>query len=214
MKSSVFTLLSILLMVDLMDAQVIAPKITLDGEWLFKVDSSRIGVDQTWFADSLDRSDWQKVQVPEFWEHYPGLATYDGWGWFSRTVRIERTAEPLSLYFAGVDDDARVWVNGIEVGNHSGYSEPFAVKLDSSVRLGDNHIVVLVMDNGGGGGVYKPVTLIETKHLDDLLKSPFHGKPALKSVDWVRDAVIYEVYLRSFSKEGNFAGLERKIPEL
>jgi glycosidase len=88
------------------------------------------------------------------------------------------------------------------------------VNLDSVLRFGDNHIVVLVMDNGGGGGIYKPVTLIETKFLDDLLKSIYYGKPALKSPDWVKDAIIYEVYLRSFSKEGNFAGLEKKLPEL
>ncbi len=197
-----------------MNAQGIAMKMTLDGEWLFKADTARVGVDSSWFADSLNRSDWKQVPVPEFWERYPGLATYDGWGWFCRTVRIEKLDQPLSLHFAGVDDDARVWVNGREVGSHSGYSEPFAVSVDSAVRFGENRIVVLVMDNGGGGGIYKPVTLIETKHLEDLLKGPYFGLPARPSPDWVRDAVIYEVYLRSFSKEGNFAGLERRVPEL
>jgi glycosidase len=187
---------------------------TLDGEWSFKPDSMRVGLDQQWFADTADHSEWDSVQVPEFWEYYPGLATYDGWGWFSRTVRIEKTDKPLSLHFAGVDDDARVWLNGIEVGSHSGYSEPFAAGIEGAMRYGENHVVVLVMDGGGGGGIYKPVTLIETRHLDDLLKSPFHGKPAIKSAAWVRDAVIYEVYLRSFSTEGNFAGLERRVPEL
>lgn len=206
--------LALLILAEVSNAQDDAMKLTLDGEWFFKIDSARVGVDQQWFTDSLDRADWQTAQVPEFWEHYPSLGTYDGWGWFSRTVRIEKTDRPLSLHFAGVDDDARVWVNGIEVGNHSGYSEPFAVQLDSALRYGDNRIVVLVMDNGGGGGIYKPVTLIETRHLDDLLKSPFFGKPALKSADWVKDAVIYEVYLRSLSAEGNFAGLEKRIPEL
>lgn len=214
MKSFVVVLLSLVVMVGVMNAQDVSMKVTLDGEWLFKVDSSKAGIDQGWFADPVDRSDWQKVQVPEFWEKYPGISTYDGWGWFSRTVRIDKIDQPLSLHFAGVDDDARAWVNGIEVGNHSGYSEPFAVGLDSALRAGDNTIVVLVMDNGSGGGIYKPVTLIETRHLDDLLKSPYFDKPALKSADWVRDAVIYEVYLRSFSREGNFAGLEKKLPDL
>ena len=202
------------MVVGAMNAQDLSMRITLDGEWLFKIDSTRAGIDQGWFADTLNRSDWQPVEVPEFWEKYPGLATYDGWGWFCRSVRIDKTDQPLSLHFAGVDDDARVWVNGVEVGSHSGYSEPFAVRLDSSLRSGDNTIVVLVMDNGAGGGIYKPVTLIETRHLDDLLKSPYYDKPALKSADWVRDAIIYEVYLRSFSKEGTFAGLEKRLPDL
>jgi cyclomaltodextrinase / maltogenic alpha-amylase / neopullulanase len=37
---------------------------------------------------------------------------------------------------------------------------------------------------------------------------------ALKSAEWVNNAVIYSVYLRSFSDEGTFAALEQKIPEL
>jgi cyclomaltodextrinase len=37
---------------------------------------------------------------------------------------------------------------------------------------------------------------------------------ARTSADWVKDAVIYEVYLRSFSKEGTFKTLEARIPEL
>jgi glycosidase len=41
------------------------------------------------------------------------------------------------------------------------------------------------------------------------------GKPSLRqSADWVRNAVIYEVYLRSFSREGTFRGLEKRLPEL
>ncbi len=189
-------------------------KLSLDGKWRFKVDSTKAGVDAKWFAESLDRTSWQKVQTPKFWEGYPGLANYDGWGWFARTVKIEKLREPMSLHFAGVDDDAVVWLNGIEVGSHTGYSDPFAIDVSNALRVGENLIVVLVKDYTGGGGIYKPITLIETKNLDDLLKSPYFGKPALKSADWVKDACMYSVYLRSFSKEGNFAGLEKRIPEL
>jgi len=42
----------------------------------------------------------------------------------------------------------------------------------------------------------------------------YADKPALRSADWVKDGVIYCVYLRSFSKEGTFAALEARIPEL
>ncbi len=195
-------------------AQVPSMKISLDGEWFFKADSQKVGIDQQWYVDSVDRSDWQKVQTPKFWEGYPGLAKYDGWGWFAKKFTFQKTVEPMSIYFAGVDDDAVVWVNGVEVGSHTGYSDPFAVDVTAALRSGENTIIVQVMDYGGGGGIYKPITLIETKHIEDLLKSEYFGKPALKSADWVKDAVIYEVYLRSFSKEGTFAGLEKRIPEL
>jgi glycosidase len=214
MKIVSLLILTSSLVITHLQAQDHVMKLPLDGEWLFKVDSTKTGIDSAWYADSLDRSSWSAVHVPDFWEHFPGLSSYDGWGWYYRSVHIDRLDRKLSLHFAGVDDDARVWVNGIEVGNHSGYSEPFAVSIDSALRVGENRIVVLVMDTEGGGGIYKPVTLLETRHLDDLLKSPYFGMPALKCADWVKDAIIYEVYLRSFSREGTFAGLEKRLPEL
>ena len=85
--------------------------------------------------NQLDRSGWQNVQTPRFWEGYPGLATYDGWGWFSRVIMIEKLGGPMSLHFAGVDDDANVWVNGIDVGSHTGYSDPFAVDVSKACAL-------------------------------------------------------------------------------
>lgn len=37
---------------------------------------------------------------------------------------------------------------------------------------------------------------------------------ARSSPEWVRDGIIYEIYPRSFSPEGTFAGIETKLPEL
>ncbi|MDI6803106.1 MAG: alpha-amylase family glycosyl hydrolase [Bacteroidota bacterium] len=194
--------------------QLAQVKISLNGEWLFSADSQKIGIQQKWFVPEFDRSDWEKVQTPAFWEEYPSLANYDGWGWYAKKFFLEKISEPVSLHLAGVDDDAVVWINGIEIGSHTGYSDPFALDLKNALLEGENFIVVQVLDYGGGGGIYKPITLIDTKYLDELLKSEYFGKQAVQSADWVRDAVIYSVYLRSFSKEGNFAGLEKRIPEL
>jgi cyclomaltodextrinase / maltogenic alpha-amylase / neopullulanase len=195
-------------------AQKPALRQSLDGEWMFMVDSLKAGVQQQWYAVERDRSSWQKVVTPNFWEGYPGMATYDGWGWFERQVEIDRTDIPLSIHFAGVDDEAEVWVNGKNVGEHTGYSDPFALDITSALKKGKNTIVVLVKDNDGGGGIYRPVTLIDTGSLGLLLRSPFADMQARKSADWVRDGAIYSVYLRSFSPEGTFAGLEKRIPEL
>ncbi len=195
-------------------AQKPALRLSLDGEWEFMVDSLKTGAQQQWYAVDRDRSSWQKVVTPNFWESYPGMATYDGWGWFARTFEVDRTDIPLSIHFAGVDDEAEVWVNGKSVGEHTGYSDPFALDITFALRKGKNTIVVLVKDNGGGGGIYRPVTLVDTKSIGLLLRSPYADMQARKSADWVRDGAIYSVYLRSFSPEGTFAGLEKRIPEL
>ncbi len=189
-------------------------RLALDGTWLFRPDSLELGMRERWFADSTDRAEWKPVPIPEYWESYPGMAEYDGWGWFARTVDLPRLPGPMSLYFAGVDDDAVVWINGVDIGDHTGYSEPFSLDLTPALHEGRNTIVVLVKDNAGGGGIYRPITLIETSALPELLKGPLYGTAALQSADWVREATVYSVYVRSFSPEGTFASLERCLPEL
>jgi len=185
----------------------------LDGEWLFKVDSSNVGIEEQWFLPSHDRSAWTNVEIPGAWDRY-NLETYDGLGWFARTVGIEDTSGRLALFFGGVDDDAEVWVNGKSVGGHAGYSEAFYMDITDAVILGDNEIVVQVRDNAGPGGIYKPVSIIPLSRIDELLRSEYAYKAARPSAEWVKDAIIYEVFLRSFSKDQSFKALEQKVPEL
>ena len=92
--------------------------LALDGRWLFKVDSVDKGVSEEWFSQICDKSKWDEVDVPSYWERYHGLETYDGVGWFARKVEVKDITQPLSIFFGGVDDDAAVWVNGIKVGVH------------------------------------------------------------------------------------------------
>ena len=114
-------------------------KLSLDGDWQFRVDTAQAGVDQGWYRQALDRSSWERVSTPDFWEAYPGMAKYDGWGWFMRHFDVETVAQPLSIHFAGVDDDAVVWINGVEVGSHTGYSDPFAVDISGAVKQRREH---------------------------------------------------------------------------
>jgi glycosidase len=214
MKAFVLILQLVFFIPNIALTQMPHQRIALDGQWLFKPDSARQGINRQWYLEEFNKTDWQAVDAPAFWEYYPGLANFDGWGWYARSFELPAISESLSVHFAGVDDDAVVWINGIEVGSHVGYSDPFAVEITSALRSGKNHIVVQVLDYGGGGGIYKPITIIETRYLDELIKSEYSELSAIKSADWVREAIIYEVYLRSFSKEGTFAALEKRIPEL
>jgi glycosidase len=58
------------------------------------------------------------------------------------------------------------------------------------------------------------VTILPTADVEKMLRSPYADKDARTSAEWVHDAVIYEVYLRSFSQAGTFKGLEDRLPEL
>lgn len=188
-------------------------KISLDGAWLFKVDSTDSGVGEKWFREGAERSGWDQVDVPDHWDRY-NLSGYDGVGWFAKTFNVVDTVDHPVIFFGGVDDDAEVWINGFPVGSHEGYSEAFSFDVSRALRHGKNEVVVRVKDLAGPGGIYKPVTVLPGSKVEELLRSKYSGIDARPSEDWVRDAVIYEVYLRSFSKEGTFKALEKRIPEL
>lgn len=186
---------------------------SLDGQWSFRVDSADIGVRQEWYRVAYDRSDWKSITVPQYWDGFE-LEAYDGVAWYARELGYPTPSKPVILFFGGVDDDADIWLNGEKVGSHSGYSEPFYLEVSELLRPGKNELVVRVRDYSGPGGIYKPVKLVERDQVDALLRSKYADRIARPSADWVRDAVIYEVYVRSFSKEGTFKALEKGIPEL
>jgi len=189
-------------------------EVRLDGAWLFRPDPERLGMTQRWYAPELSHHAWTEVALPSTWETAPGLREYDGWGWYARMIVLDDSVPPLSLYFAGVDDDAVVWINGERVAEHTGYSEPFTVDASGRLRPGENLLVVLVNDHGGPGGIPGAVTLVASSHLEQVMRGPYAGRRARPSAPWVRDAVIYSVYLRSFSQEGTFGALQRRLPEL
>jgi beta-galactosidase len=101
---------------------------SLNGTWRFKVDSLDRGVSEGWFQKGINRSDWQAIEVPGYWDRY-NLATYDGPGWYTTTLRIDESSKNSVIFFAGVDDDADVWLDGVKIGSHTGYSEPFTIAL-------------------------------------------------------------------------------------
>ena len=50
------------------------------------------------------------------------------------------------LHFGAVDEEAEVWVNGVEVGSHKGGYLPFTFDITSALIEGENELVVSVLD--------------------------------------------------------------------
>lgn len=59
--------------------------------------------------------------------------------------------ERLLLHFGAVDQDCTVWLNGIEVGGHSGGYLPFQLDVTAAVRPGPNVLRVRVSDPSDTG---------------------------------------------------------------
>jgi cyclomaltodextrinase / maltogenic alpha-amylase / neopullulanase len=188
-------------------------EVDLSGGWSFKADSADQGVASGWYTSSCEESGWSAIEAGKSWEDQ-GFAGYDGVGWYRRTISIPDAHRRYALFFGSVDDKAEVWLNGKLLGAHAGANEPFYFLLGEDAGGGDDVIAVRVTDDGGAGGLTDQVVLIPEDQVQELYKTPFSNAHARPSPDWVREAVVYEVYLRSFSKEGTFEGLRKQIPEL
>jgi hypothetical protein len=129
--------------------------------------------------------------------------------WYRRTFATPSMPERgrLLLHFGAVDWQAKVWVNGKEVGTHEGGYDPFSLDITESVTRGEdeNEIVVAVWDPTDDGdqprgkqvlrpqGIwYTPVTGIwQTVWLEPVPQNYIKGLKITTDVD--RGAVSVEV---------------------
>lgn len=68
--------------------------------------------------------------------------------WYRRTFRCPQSwnGQRILLHFGAVDWEARVWVNGVEVGAHRGGYLPFSFDISAALQAGENELVVAVWD--------------------------------------------------------------------
>ncbi|HMC01570.1 MAG TPA: sialate O-acetylesterase [Flavobacteriaceae bacterium] len=128
------------------------------------------GIEDKWYEDDYDYSDWSKCILPSFWDDF-GYADFDGSMWFKRTFDLDSTQlkNDFHLVLNQIDDYDITWVNGVKVGESFGKSNFRNYKVPKNILRGkDNIITVRVFDVGGKGGIYT---------------NPFWGNPILNG-EW------------------------------
>ena len=144
-----------------------------------------------------DVKEWQQVRVPHDWAIYgpfdrandlqevavkqngesektwktgrTGRLPFIGKGVYRRTLEIpDTTGRTFSLLFDGAMSNARVKLNGTEVGYWPYGYNSFEVKLDNKLKPGENELVVELTNFEKasrwypGAGLYRNVHLVET----------------------------------------------------
>jgi len=185
----------------------------LDGVWLLKYDSAKVGLKDGWFDNEHDRSGWQETRVPGHW----GDHDYDGFAWYATELSAKNTPAGynLALVFDMVDDNAVVWLDGRLFGNHVGYGIKFFYDIGDRINDGKTHkLVIRIEDTGGPGGIPGAVYLQPYIHEVDLLRNEASKKTAPAAPTWVKEAAIYEVFVRNHTKEGTFKALEADLDRI
>lgn len=118
----------------------------LSGAWLFQIDPQGIGEGEGWAKTDFDDSAWTSVTVPHTWNVMPEHSSYSGVAWYRRKFSLpaEEQQAYLRLRFEAVFYLARVWVNGIFMGEHAGGYTPFELDVSQTAKPGENVIAVQV----------------------------------------------------------------------
>ena len=128
--------------------------VCLNGEWEYRFDFSKSGAARDWKnAGSFDG----RINVPFCPESRlsgVGFTDFIEMMWYRRSLEIPAGWEgrKILLHFGGVDYRCVVYLDGEEVGRHTGGSAAFAVDLSRFVRPGRSHnLVVRVEDDVRSG---------------------------------------------------------------
>lgn len=88
---------------------------SLDGAWLFCKDPYNVGEGEGWF---LTLPNAETVGVPSVWNEESGLLEYEGVAWYQK--RFYTAGGCLRFCFGAVQTEAKVWLDGVNLGDHYG----------------------------------------------------------------------------------------------
>jgi sialate O-acetylesterase len=112
-----------------------------------------------WIAPNFDDTGWNSLIAEGSWENSgdPALKNFDGIVWYRQEITLTKAQakQAARLNLGPIDDTDITWVNGVNVGAATDWQTQRSYVLGRNVlKAGKNVIVVRVLDNGGGGGLW------------------------------------------------------------
>ncbi|MGD9498063.1 MAG: DUF4838 domain-containing protein, partial [Armatimonadota bacterium] len=136
-------------------------------QWRVYLDPLDIGQDLQFFARRVDDSSWQTLRTHSASWSDQGLRYYKGVMWYRHTLSLapQWAGRRLILWFGGIDESAKVWVNDAYVGEFetNGW-QPVEVEITHAIRYERPNLIAVKVTNErvnelGCGGITRPVML-------------------------------------------------------
>jgi len=135
-------------------------------EWDFLIDPLGVGEPIGLWRAETTGGNWQRLKTSSSSWSTQGLRYYKGLAWYRQAVEVpaELAGKRIFLWCGGVDEKAKVWVNGKPVGiSHGAAFYPFELDATPAVRAGRNVLTFCVanevVNELGTGGIVAPVFL-------------------------------------------------------
>lgn len=143
-------------------------------QWDFLIDTTDMGEAVGWFREGPLGGNWQKILTRTASWSDQGLRYYKGLAWYRTQVTIPARFQGRTIYlwFGGVDEKAKAWLNGKLLGESDaegpglpgvrGAFRPFEFDVTKAIRIGAANTVAIKITNrelneGGTGGIVSPV---------------------------------------------------------
>jgi beta-glucuronidase len=161
----------------------------LGGTWLYRADPGDIGNAQGWWRNVAATAGWSPVSVPNAYNagDFSAASMAGSVGWYRRDLTLPSGAfaryVPVAdrswiVRFESVNYRATVWLNGRQIGSHTGAYLPFEFDL-TGVHAGVNRLIVRVDDRrtasdlppGPGGGWWNDGGLLREVYLRSVQRA-------------------------------------------
>ena len=122
------------------------------------------------------------------WDAQGLTGNRDGAVWYRIHFKLPENVagKPIGLFVGGVEDEARVWINGTSVGTSGrGFSVPFVFDLTASIKYeGENMLAIQVIRNSkaneiGVGGILRPSFIFAGPQLETAAPKPMELRRTL-----------------------------------
>jgi sialate O-acetylesterase len=145
------------------------------------------GLTEEWFKPESTVAGWKSIKLPQEWTHTE-IGNTDGIVWFRKEFTLSAAEiSDATLSIGPVDDIDYTYINGVQVGTVSNYSQDRIYQISKNLlKEGRNLLVVKVVDNQGGGGLWgKPDQLfLETKSGKVSLAGDWQWKSSILTSDF------------------------------
>ena len=141
-------------------------RLSLDGTWRFLFDPE--GDPAGWdTVPNVPETGWRAVVVPAPWQaQFEDLHERGGVAWYRHTFEIPPSwpgDQSVRLHFGAADYHARVWLNGVVLGDHEGGYLPFEFEVSRMLRP-TNDLTVRVIDPSDDTQRYPDFPFAEIPH--------------------------------------------------
>ncbi|MGC9318872.1 MAG: DUF4838 domain-containing protein [Armatimonadota bacterium] len=138
-----------------------------DDQWRAYMDPLNVGEDLRYWARRLDDDAWQRLRTFSASWSDQGLRYYRGAMWYRQRVTVPPKwgGRKLVLWFGGVDETAKLWVNETYIGEwETNGWQPIETDITHAVRFGRENLICVKVTNEelneiGTGGITRPVMI-------------------------------------------------------